>query len=332
MKQRSINLDLVRIIAAFMVLTLHIGQHVGVTFEAGPKGVQLFFLLSGYLTFASLEKTDSVVSYYKNRLIRILPTYYFCLILVYLEDIAIAIHDGTLHEVFAGQCGIKFLRYVFFLQCFLPSDNWDLWNNHNALWTMSSFVGFYIIAPFLFKWIKKTYAGIVVVLTLMLSRPWLISVIQNVFSNYPEESHIEWFAASNPLTELYCFMLGAVLYVAIKERRQYLYLAIMAVALLASSLTWYTYEIIFLLFVALSVLTESITSNEKIKSAISWVSRGSFTLYLVHPLILAVEAQLWSKFGIWRESLHALFLYACCILVSYALYYGVINKIEKRIK
>ena len=332
MKQRNINLDVVRIFAAFMVLSVHIGQHIGKDFGIGEKGVQLFFILSGYLAFASLHKTESAVMYYRKRLIRILPTYYFCLLLVYLKDIVIAIQDGTIHEVFVGQCGIKFLRYVFFIQCFTPSDNWNLWNNHNNLWTMSSFVGFYVIAPFVYKCIKNTYMGIAVVFLLMFSRPWLIWAIRYAFADYPVESHIEWFSSMNLIAEIYCFMLGAVLYVSKIEHRQYIYITIMTIALIVSSLKWYSYEINFLQFIALSVITENITNNERIKTVITWLSSGSFTLYLVHPLVLSVERRLWNNLEILNESLHGIFLYTSCIVVSYFLYYGIISKIEKKIE
>lgn len=100
----------------------------------------VFFVLSGYLTFVSLSRKDSAIEYYKKRIVRILPTYWICLILVYVGDILLGIWEGlSLDGIFAGQCGFKFLRYFFFLQMFTPTDNWNLWNNHRALWTMSCF-------------------------------------------------------------------------------------------------------------------------------------------------------------------------------------------------
>ena len=51
--KRNINLDLIRVFAAFMVLSVHIGQYTGREFVVGAKGVQLFFVISGYLAFAS---------------------------------------------------------------------------------------------------------------------------------------------------------------------------------------------------------------------------------------------------------------------------------------
>lgn len=112
--KRNTNLDLVRVLAAFMVLSVHIGQYIGKDFAVGAKGVQLFFILSGYLAFASMSN-KSVSKYYKSRVLRILPTYYFCIALVYFADIVMAIQDGVLGEVLKGQCSIRFLRYVFFL-------------------------------------------------------------------------------------------------------------------------------------------------------------------------------------------------------------------------
>lgn len=139
-ESNNINLDFLRILAALMVLLVHITH-----FSVGAYGVQLFFVLSGYLNFASLSKKDSIIIFYKKRMQKIFPTYYVCLALLYLEDLVLALYLSPGTNIFKGQCGPRFLRYVFFIQCFTPTDNWDLWNNHSALWTMSSFVGFYFI-------------------------------------------------------------------------------------------------------------------------------------------------------------------------------------------
>ncbi len=329
-ENRNLNFDILRVLAAFMVLSVHIGYHIGKDFGVGAHGVQLFFILSGYLTFASLQN-KSALHYYKARMKSIFPTYYFCLVLVYLEDMVIAIPNGAVAEMLQGQCSIRFLRYVFFLQCFIPSDNWSMWNNHNALWSMSAFIGFYLIAPLLFKAIKNTYTGIAVVLLALISRPWMINIIKSIFSNYPEESHIEWFAEMNPLSELYCFLLGAVLFVAIKESKQYLYILVVLTGLIASSLTWYSYEILFVLAVALAAGCKSITSNNTIVKIITWLSKGCFTLYLIHPLVLTVEGYLYRKSGIANETIHGILLYLCCIVSSYFIYYCIISKIEHAI-
>ena len=53
-KHKNVALDELRILAALMVLGVHTGQKVGLGDAAavGAQGVQLFFLLSGYLAAA----------------------------------------------------------------------------------------------------------------------------------------------------------------------------------------------------------------------------------------------------------------------------------------
>ena len=53
-----------------------------------------------------------------------------------------------------------FLRYFVFLQMWLPSDNWMLWNNRNVLWTMSAFAFFYLLAPWLYRLCKRFWGAL----------------------------------------------------------------------------------------------------------------------------------------------------------------------------
>lgn len=326
---KRINLDIIRIFAAGMVLSVHIGQHAGFDFSVGAAGVQLFFVLSGYLAFTSLERNSSAIAYYRKRLVRIVPVYWICLIITYVEDLVLGIYSSSLRDAFAGQCGPGFLRYFVFLQCFTPTDNWNLWNNHGALWTMSSFVGFYILAPYLYKFMSTFYRGMLILIAFLVSRPYLVSWIQNIFSGYPEDAHIEWFAGMNPLTELYCFLLGAVLFVAIREKKQGIYQTIVFITLVVTVLSWYQYELLFVLFIGAAVSFDPITENEKIGKWISMIGGGSFALYLIHPMVLEVAPMIWRKIGVNNQWLCAAYLYVLCIGAAYILYYGFIIKIER---
>lgn len=310
------------------IVSAHRAAFVG-GFAVGQRGVQLFFVLSGYLAFASLEKNSSAISYYKKRLVRIVPIYWMCLILTYIEDIVIGTYSSSLSNVLAGQCGPGYLRYFVFLQCFLPSDNWSLWNNHGALWTMSSFVGFYILAPYLYRIMNKFYTGVILLAVFLFGRPYLASWIINIFAGYPKEANIEWFAYMNPLAELYCFLLGAVLFVAIKERKQSIYLTIITMVLIVTDLSWHQFDLLFVLFVAIAVFSDPIVKNEKICKWISWISGGSFALYLIHPMVLEAAPIVWRRIGIDNQWLYAIYLYVLCIGATYILYYGFIIKIEK---
>lgn len=328
MVQRT-NLDIIRIFAAWMVLSVHIYQYAGIDFSVGAKGVQLFFILSGYLAFASLDGNSSPILYYKKRLVRILPVYWTCLLIIYIEDLILGILSSSLADTLAEPCSPRYLRYFVFLQCFTPTNNWDLWNNRSALWTMSSFIGFYILAPYLYRIINQFYKGISLLIILLFGRPYLASWIQNTFSGYPEEAHIEWFANMNPLTELYCFLLGAVLFLAIKQEKQNIYLIMITIILAVTAFSWYQYEFLFVLLVATGVLSKPVTQNEKACKWISRISGGSFALYLIHPMVLKIAPAILDCLSIRHHRVYAACLYVLCIGAAYLLYYGLIIRLEK---
>lgn len=332
MKQQRFNLNFIRIFAAWMVLSVHIAGMSGIDFGVGAKGVPLFFIMSGYLAFCSLERNSSPAEYYKKRAVRILPIYWFCLILLYCEDIVLGLLNGlSVQEIFTGQCSPRFLRYVFGLQCFLPSDNWDIWNNHGALWTMSSFIGFYIIAPWLYKMLKNFYLGVVGTIIFLFGRTFTAKIIQLWLSDYPVEAHIEWFSLSNPVTQLYCFLLGITLYLAIKEGKQDIFAFIVMIILIVTGFEWYQFELFFVLLLFAAVSMPPLCSNHKIQKWAIFMSSGSFALYLIHPIVLEIATIVLDRFELPKLS-YVICLYALCIGVSYSIYYFVIIRIEQLVK
>ena len=328
-RRNNINIDIIRILAAYMVLTIHIGQYAGFKFEVGAKGVQLFFILSGYLAFLSLSINPDAKTYYKKRILRIIPSYWFCLLVIYILDLMIALIKGITKEILFQIVG-GFMRYAFFIQCVTPTNNWSLWNNRSALWTMSSFCFFYILAPILYKIMKNYKTGVVVLLISLIGTPYVSKAIEKICESYPEEAHIEWFSCMNPITELYCFLLGAVLFLAIKDKKHAVYLLIIAIAMIVSSLQWYAYEFLFTIVIAIAVLEKPMIEKLRAVNLINKLSAGSFMLYLMHPIILR-----WGKYigkvGIENVFLYTTALYILCVGGSYLLYYKLVKKIEENI-
>ena len=56
-KERNISLDVLRIFAAFMVLSLHVGHQVDLNdyTQIGSRGVQLFYIMSGFWAMVSMD-------------------------------------------------------------------------------------------------------------------------------------------------------------------------------------------------------------------------------------------------------------------------------------
>lgn len=83
---RNLELDALRGIAALMVFLFHVTHGAGewLDFTWGNTGVDLFFIISGYVTFLSVSKRNSVSAFAKSRFIRLFPTYWFSASLSYL--------------------------------------------------------------------------------------------------------------------------------------------------------------------------------------------------------------------------------------------------------
>lgn len=79
-KPRDGNLDLARTVAIFGVILVHT---TGIGF--GRFGVQLFFLLSGYL-LANFQRSESVTSFLLRRTARLFPLYLFVLTVFHQQN------------------------------------------------------------------------------------------------------------------------------------------------------------------------------------------------------------------------------------------------------
>ncbi|MFT3982349.1 MAG: acyltransferase [Lachnospiraceae bacterium] len=339
---RNINLDLLRIIAAFMVMLVHVGQlyeKLNQFTSIGSMSVQLFFIISGYLIMKSLENTNSIKYFYLKRVIHILPIYYITLIVLYCIDAIweLSIYGTPAVHLFSmkGDCGLRFLRYFGFLQLIIPSDNWDLWNNRYALWTLSSFAVFYLIAPFIYRMIRHFYISIIVLIYLLFTRDLVAGWIIQALSHYPTEGRVELFAYMTPVSELYCFFFGITLYYAFKDHKETIYALILAGTLILNRFGWYSYEIAFTMILLLAVKLPPISEKTYVVKIISALALSSFTLYLCHPIIIRVEMavknKLFPNINIYVNTLILIILILVATLTIWCFFQKLVEKkLEKK--
>ncbi|TCD01979.1 acyltransferase [Pedobacter frigidisoli] len=151
------NFDLLRLFAATEVLLLHSFLRLNINFPVFFKvmscfpGVNMFFVMSGFLISASLERNKNLPEYAKNRAIRIFPGLWVCLI---VTVIAIPIFSD-----------ISFFNREFFpwllAQCvgliytpnFLSGFGFGSYNG--SLWTIPLELQFYICLPIIYYVISK---------------------------------------------------------------------------------------------------------------------------------------------------------------------------------
>ena len=167
-------LDLVRSVAIVLVLLRHGARALEVPGPTGPLralmlngwvGVDLFFVLSGYLISRQLLRDPGTLCftrYLLRRGLRIVPSYLAALTLVVLGAFPLFVVSGERLE-------LRVLYHLVFLQDYLPSDI------NVVFWSLAVEEKFYLLAPFLVRYLGLWSGGraLVVLLLLALAAPFL---------------------------------------------------------------------------------------------------------------------------------------------------------------
>ncbi len=143
-------LDALRGFAALVVVYEHVGYHVlsdvrdatDRWFSAGTFGVMLFFIISGYIIPASLERKGSVRSFWISRVFRLYPLWITALIAV----IALRVVNRHPSEAFMHDNPLtSLLGHATMLQDLLGVPS-----TVNVMWTLSYEMVFYLLVTGLF--------------------------------------------------------------------------------------------------------------------------------------------------------------------------------------
>lgn len=152
-------LDGLRGVAILLVISFHYYQRLNHLTMLGWSGVDLFFVLSGYLITKRLIETSDLPNryalFYRNRALRILPLYYLVIVLFY-TGIYVLTSPQSIHR-FDFYLNNK-VSYLFFLQnwLFLHSTLTELHLVH--LWSLAVEEQFYLLWPlFLYTFYKSKY-------------------------------------------------------------------------------------------------------------------------------------------------------------------------------
>ena len=165
---RNNNFDIVRLLLALIVVLGHSAaltqdphlQFLGDYFS-GELAVQGFFAISGFLIFASYERSSSLRDYTLKRAARILPGYWVSTALC----VAIAFAYGQFHVLGFLAANLTFLNFfhpsIAGVLPFNPTPVLD-----GALWTIKVEVMFYVAVPFII-WLCRRLQRDVVLWTLV---------------------------------------------------------------------------------------------------------------------------------------------------------------------
>ena len=137
----------IRALCALFILWGHISQHDFCQWEIFSLPIPeccayVFFVISGFLAGYRIDKTNCLVPYYKKKVRRIFPLYYFYLVVTFFVYLVIGWGEQML------DC--RLLYYLFLLPQ-IPFCSHDGILPLVHLWFIGTIVLFYFIFPFFAK-------------------------------------------------------------------------------------------------------------------------------------------------------------------------------------
>jgi peptidoglycan/LPS O-acetylase OafA/YrhL len=169
MRERIPQLDAIRGVAILMVIA-HNTQgnypnlNLGILSRDGWMGVDLFFVLSGFLITGILLKTRPSEHYFRNfyvrRCLRIWPLYYSCLFFMFV--MVPLLRPSETAEIFAPRSS-PWWAYLLFLQNFLVPVPTQATGLLGVTWSLAVEEQFYLVWPWVVRFCSQAQLRFVAV-------------------------------------------------------------------------------------------------------------------------------------------------------------------------
>lgn len=286
MKGKNISyIDALKGLAILGVTMVHTGGSAlpgvfGNIGSNGARGVQMFFIISAMLTFESLsnyfpERKDVIVSqilrWYKKKVLRLMPMYYFAIICSMLTKSWSTYWLGN-----EGHVTVKnIIAHIFFIHGFFPHYTDSILG---VDWYLGVLIIFIIISPLLYKFVDCLEKSIALFILVYLANPWLNARLANVIpvDNDPV-IYNTYISSFGPLTQILVYTMGIILFFyvkrinesEIKHRKVLSYIIlIFAIVLLygqvngAPQIYRFSYTEMFGLFFVIVIISQAIHSSK----------------------------------------------------------------------
>ena len=230
---RENNFDLIRLIAALQVMVYHSLTHFQVQANwAEPlkqvvyllPGVPIFFTISGFLIYQSLERNrHGLKKYFVNRFLRLYPALWACLAFTILL-ITLSGHLNW-EVIFTQRFLLWFTAQLSFFQFYPLEDfrTWGVGHPNGSLWSISVEIQFYLLLPVLFYLLfDKKYALRTKNIVL-----FILMAISIAFNYYQQQMVAEHKTIGSLmgvfiLHYLYFFCSGIILYLNFERLKKFL--------------------------------------------------------------------------------------------------------------
>lgn len=283
MNHRYKELDALRGIAALFVVLFHFSMgreqlHLG--FYLGITGVDLFFLISGFVIFMSISNVSAVSEFAVNRFTRLYPTYWTCVTITFVAKLLMIAYAGKVINTSLSQYLINLTMFQYHFRTPCMDDSY---------WTMIVEMWFYILIGLMFavgKLRNIIPIGVVALVSIVVTFVFPTSAFAFGFNTITGYIPLFYYI---PL-----FFAGIVFYKIMHTKSNHLWYYLLLVACFAVKImppdnggfishTHYIlmlvfYFVLFILFV-----------NHKLKLLVSrptlFLGKISFALYLIHQFI-----------------------------------------------
>lgn len=290
-----LEIQLLRSFAVISVILFHFDKEF---FPNGYLGVDIFFVISGYLIFnkirEQIEKNSfKLKNFYFKRFKRIFPS----LLSSTIFTLILGLFNLSLEHLYELIRGLKysifFVGNIFFSQVI---DYFSLESDRNLiinLWSLSVEEQFYIIFPLfvilIYKF-KKPLPKVLIFLALIISLLANTTKFYNALSFLNIFSNFDNYVFYSPFTRGWQLLLGAFIPYSIKNNKyqKQIYKLLLLFLLLLLFANFRFYNQLFTTFITASLLTMRPNFNETLTLKIfKHIGDISYSLYLFHQPLLA---------------------------------------------
>lgn len=284
-------------------------------FELGWLGVQLFFLISGFVIFMSLDKAETLTSFFYKRWLRLFPAMLIASVFIYFTAPLFSERPSGEPDLLGILPGLTFIEPGWWEKFF----DIEIVPLEGVFWSLYVEFKFYILAGLIYFGLgRHLLVPVLVALYLAAQLFYVLSLV----------SESGWLDVANDICSVFSlkyfgwFAAGAMFYLSFQEKSEkWFLLAIVAASVcsIAVRYSFYVGDIIAALMIsALFAVNMKVKFMQNILQNRILLFFGfiSYPLYLIHENILVAIIIKFARYTPWLHS----FLYP---LVAVAMLSGI---------
>jgi peptidoglycan/LPS O-acetylase OafA/YrhL len=269
-------------------------------FSHGNLGVQFFFIISGFVIYFTLENTDTIIVFWKKRIMRLFPSMLFASVITYLTFIFLD-HQQLFphsHQLWNFIPSLTFispdlLDKFGFHSNYINGSYWSLWPEIQFYFIVSLF---YFLSKRLFLINFTIFSMVVMVYSHIMINVLGTNKLQLNLPNYILEFYSNWVSGCfNLAVHLPYFFMGILFYDLFQKKRtnvavnKWIFsisLVMILYVLYSNHLSVYRFLILFILIMLFVIFIFYPNKLKFLENKIfSKIGKSSYFLYLIHENI-----------------------------------------------